>query len=396
MAVFAYRATDMDGLVSEGFIEAADKNAAAERLKHSGSIPLRIEARGGSSARRFGFGTHQAVLTFTSQLSDLIGAGLSLDGSLQILSGITENKEMSAAIQSITRSIREGTTFSDALQKYPGLFSKTYVNMIRAGEAGGVLDVVLERLLELLESARDIKGHIFSAMIYPVILTATGGLSLILLLAFVMPRFAVIFSELGGAVPAPTKLFLAAGDILSSYGWFGLAAAAAGWVAFRRYIRSASGRRRWDALKIRLLGDLIVKIETARFCRTLGTLLKSGVPLVQGLLIAKDIVSNQVIAGTLAEIATGLRQGRGLSVPLAEAKVFPPLAVSMIKVGEETGRLDQMLIKVALAYEKSLKEAVRRFISLLEPALILTMGLIIGAVIVSMLMAVFAMMDLPF
>jgi len=302
---------------------------------------------------------------------------------------------MRTIVQSLLKSIRGGISFSEALQKHPRIFPRFYVNMVRAGEAGGVLDAVLERLNEFLESSRELRDHVVSAIIYPTILAATGGVSIIILLTFVLPRFSVIFAELGSSLPVSTQILLAASELLKSYGWIFLVGGVAVWWSLRRYIASERGRYWWDGLKLRLMDDVIRKLETARFCRTLGTLLAGGVSLLQALNNARDVIGNRVIAGAIEAVSRGAKEGRGVSGPLSKAGVFPPMALSMIKVGEETGTLDQMLLRVAVIYEKSLKQAVKRFMALLEPIMILAIGLIIGFIVISMLLAVFSISDIP-
>jgi general secretion pathway protein F len=395
--IFSYTATTMEGSVIEGVIEAAEEKSAVEKLKNTGVIPLKLAAPKEESVGRFWRRSAKGdVLTFTTEISALLSAGLPLDRSLNILADISESKEMKSVIQSILKSIREGSAFSDALQRHPKIFSKLYVSMIRAGEVGGVLDVVLDKLGEFLETSKELKDHVISAMVYPVILVVTGGASIIVLLTFVLPRFTVIFAELGSALPLPTQILLSFSNALKSYWWLILLAFVAGWVLFRSYVKSSSGRYRWDAFKLKMAGDVVRKLETARFCRTLGTLIKSGVPLLQALNNAKEVLTNQVIASAIDSVSKGTKEGKGIAVPLSETRVFPPLALSMIKVGEETGQLDTMLLKVATTYEKGLREALKRFMSLLEPLMILTMGLVIGFIVVSMLMAIFSITDLPF
>jgi len=398
VAVFSYLATTMAGETIEGVIEAVDEKLAVERIRNTGLIPLKITApKQGGLRGKIGFKRSRGdLLTFTAELSVLLSAGLPIDRSLNILSEVAEEKEMKKTIQSILKSIREGGSFSDALQKHPRSFPRLYVNMIRAGEAGGVLDVVLDKLNEFLESAKELKDSILSAMIYPAILSITGGISIIILLTFVLPKFSVIFAELGGSIPLSTKILLGVSHSLRTYWWIFLPAVFMAWGIARSYMRSARGRLRWDALKLTLFGDVVRKLETARFCRTLGTLLKSGVSFLQALDNSKDVISNQVIASALDNVAKGAKEGKGIAGPLADAGVLPPLALSMIKVGEETGQLDIMLIKVAAAYEKSLKETVKRFVNFLESAMILAMGLVIGFIVISMLMAIFSITDLPF
>jgi general secretion pathway protein F len=397
VAVFSYRSTTRDGVVADGVIEAPDEKAAVEQLRSSGLIPLEVKVPREEWRLPVRLRSGQGdLLSFTSELSALLGAGLPLDRGLGILSEISESKEMREVTQSILKSIREGSSFSDALQRHPGVFPRLYVNLIRAGEAGGVLDVVLDKLNEYLESTKELRDQVVSAMIYPAILTVTGAVSIAILLAYVLPKFSVIFAELGSSLPVPTKVLLAVSGGLQAYGWLLLLLAAAGGIAFRGYLRTEQGRYRWDAIKLRLMDDLVRKLETARFCRTLGTLLRSGVPLLQALENARDVIGNRVISAAIRDVSRGAKEGKGIAAPLADAKVFPSLALSMIKVGEETGRLDEMLLKVAGSYEKSLKQAVKRCISLLEPVLILVMGVLIGFIVVSMLMAVFSITEVPF
>jgi general secretion pathway protein F len=397
MAIFSYRATTMEGAIVEGAIEAADEKSAIERLKNTGVIPLRVAAPEEGLKKRITLRSSKVnLLTFTTELATLLGAGLPLDRSLNILSSISESKDMKNIVQSLLKSIREGSSFSDALQRHPKVFPRLYINMIRAGESGGVLDVVLDKLNEFLESSKELKEHIFSVMIYPTILIITGGISIIILLTYVLPKFSVIFAELGGSLPLPTQILLTFSNILKSYWWIVLSVLITGWIIFRNYIKSDTGRYKWDAFKLKMMGEVIRKLETARFCRTLGTLLKSGVPLLQALNNARDVISNKVIASGIDAVSAGAKEGKGIALPLAEANAFPPLALSMIKVGEETGQLDNMLLKVASTYEKSLNTAIKRFVSLLEPAMSLIMGLFIGFIVISMLVAIFSITELPF
>ena len=397
MAIFSYRATTMEGAIVEGAIEAADEKSAIERLKNSGIIPLKVAAPEEGIKKRITLRSSKTdLLTFTTELSSLLSAGLPLDRSLNILSEISESREMKNIVQSILKSIREGSSFSDALQRHPKVFPRLYINMIRAGEAGGVLDVVLDKLNEFLESSKELKEHILSVMIYPAILIVTGGISIIILLTYVLPKFSVIFAELGSSLPLPTQVLLTFSNALKSYWWIVLSVMIAGWIIFKNYIKSDTGRYNWDAFKLKLMGEVIRKLETARFCRTLGTLLRSGVPLLQALNNARDVINNQVIASAIDAVSAGAKEGKGIAVPLSSANVFPPLALSMIKVGEETGQLDNMLMKVASTYEKSLNVAIKRFVSLLEPAMILIMGLFIGFIVISMLVAIFSITELPF
>ncbi len=397
MAVFSYVATTMEGIMVEGVIEAPTQDVAIDKLKNSGVIPIKVAAPRQSLGKRLTWRSSKAdLLTFTTELSVLLNAGLPLDRGLNVLSETSESKELKGVVQSILKSIREGSSFSDALKKHPKVFPTLYVNMIKAGEAGGVLATVLDKLNEFLESTKELKDNVVSAMIYPTVLGVTGGFSIIILLTFVLPKFTAIFAEIGGSLPLTTQILLAVSNGFRSFWWVGLAILLGAYLAFKAYVHSEGGRYQWDVLKLKMMEDVIRKLETARFCRTLGTLLRSGVSVLPALNNSKDVISNQVIASRIDAVLKGVKEGKGIAGPLSEAKVLPPLALSMMKVGEETGQLDSMLIKVANAYEKSLREAVKRFMGILEPAIILGMGLIIGFIVISMLVAIFSITDLPF
>lgn len=397
MAIFSYRATTIQGAIVEGVIEASDEKTAVERLRNSGVIPLKVSSSTGTAKKRFSLISKKGdLLLFTTELSALLSAGLPIDRSLNILAQISEDKYMKGIIQSILKSIREGNSFSESLQKHPDIFPRIYINMIRAGEVGGVLDVVLDKLNEYLESSKELKDHIFSAMIYPAILMFTGSISIIVLLTYVLPKFSVIFAELGSSLPLPTEILLAFSNSLKSFWWLILVSHIVGLFILKTYIKSSSGRYKWDLFKLKLFKDIITKLETARFCRTLGTLLKSGVPLLQALNNSKEVINNQVISSAIDEVSKGAKEGKGVSAPLQKANVFPELALSMVKVGEETGQLDTMLLKVATTYEKSLRLTIKRFISFIEPIMILFMGLIIGFIVLAMLMAIFSITEIPF
>jgi len=397
VAVYSYTATTLDGTIIEGVVEASDETVALERIKLTGVIPMRITMpRAGLGKVLRDRSPKGDLLTFTTEISALIGAGLPIDRSLNILAGISEGKAMKDIVQSVLKDIRGGSSFSEALQRHPKVFTKLYVSMVRAGETGGVLDIVLDKLGEFLETAKELKDSVFSAMVYPVILAVTGGISIVILLTFVIPRFSVIFRELGQALPLSTQVILGLSNALRSWWWVVFPLIAAGMLAFVSYIRTEKGTYMWDKMKLRFVGDVVKKLETARFCRTLGTLIRSGVPFLQALQNSKDVIGNRIVAESIGAVTKNVREGKGVAGPLMDAGVFPQLALSMIKVGEETGQLDTMLLKVAATYEKGLKEAVKRFMGLLEPAIILFMGLVIAFIVISMLVAVFSILELPF
>lgn len=381
----------------EGVIEAPSEGLAVERLRNAGVIPLRLSRPRQPGMQKISLRSRKRdLLNFTMELSALLNAGLPLDRSLNILSAISEGKEMKGVIHTLLASVREGGSFSGALKEHPQIFPVLYVNMVRAGEAGGVIGPVFEKLHEFLETTSELKDHVVSAMIYPAILGATGGVSIIVLLTFVLPRFSVIFSEIGGSLPVTTRMLLLFSNGLRSWWWIGAAVMAGAVAACMSWLRTEAGRTRFDALKLKVMEDVIRKLETARFCRTFGTLLQNGVSVLQALNNSRDVIGNRVVAARIEPVAKEVREGHGIAASLAGADIFPALALAMIKVGEETGRLDATLLKVAGTYEKSLKESVKRSMGLIEPAMILSMGLMIGFIVISMLLAIFSIMDLPF
>lgn len=397
MPVYSYRAAARDGSVLEGAIEAPDERAAIERLRNTGMIPLQVSSPREGLRKKIALRSARGdLLTFTTELSALLSAGLPLDRSLNIMSELSAQDEMRNVVQSVLRSIREGSSFSDALQKHPRVFPKLYVNMVRAGEAGGVLDVVLDKLNEFLESSKELKEAVVTSMIYPAIFLVVGSLSITVLLVFVLPKFASLFTEMGTSIPLMTRIILGVSTFLREFWWAILGGGVALGIFVRKYFSTPEGKMQGDRLKLRIFGDLVTKLETARFCRTLGTLLLSGVPLLQALANSKEVVTNQVFAAALAPIAKGAKEGRGIAVPLSQSGVFPPLALSMIKVGEETGQLETMLIKVAVTYERSLRVALKRFIGILEPVIILAMGVVVIFIVLSILLAILSLLEVPF
>ena len=405
MAFFQYRAADQAGKVVEGVIEADAEQNVILRLREMGCVPLRIAL---PSARALGAPRHQLALSsrrkvtqqqlvqFTRELGTLLGAGLPLDRSLSILGGMVEGGEFSKILRSLVEAVRAGKSLAAAMGEHPDVFPKIYVNMIRAGEAGGILESVLRHLTEYLESTLALKEDVKSALIYPAILASAAGVSLIVLFVYVIPKFATIFRDNNKALPLITKLVINFSQLLANYGWMILLVivAAVGGAVF--YIRSPEGRSEWDRLSLRswLLGDLVRKFETARFSRTLSALLKGGVPMLDALGTVQGVLGNQLLARAIAQVQMRVREGKGMARPLNDSGLFPPLALNMIAVGEETGKLDAMLAEVANYYDQEVKRATKRLTSLLEPILILGMGLIIGTVVISMLLAIFSLNEL--
>ena len=405
MVEFAYKATDLAGKIFEGSMEGRDEKTVVESLQKLGYVPIRITA----TQTKAGFLklpiaayleriTTNDLLIFTQELSTLLEAGLPLDRSLQILTELAEKERFREVVRDILKKIEAGRSFSEALSSYPSIFPKLYVNMTKAGEAGGILNIILSRLSKYLQTTKEMKDYLISVLIYPAVLTLASGASIIILLTFVIPRFAKIFADMGQAIPLPTQIMLSISHMVRSYWWALGGAILLGWYGFRAYIRSGEGKVSWDRFKLGLvvIGNLVRQIEVARFSRTLGTLLQSGVPILQAIQIVRETVNNEIIARSISEVHTGVKQGGGISKTLQTLKVFPPLAIHMIAVGEETGKLDEMLIKIAENYEVSLQNALKRFINLLEPMIILIMGAVVGFIVVSMLLAIFSINEMPF
>ena len=404
MPEFLYKATTLSGQTVEGSMEGRDEEAIVESLHRFGYIPIRIQSAEKKESllhlpslfpKRIGI---RELLVFTQELYTLVAAGLPIDRSLHILGELTENMKLREVIKDVLRRVEGGSSLADALETYPKVFSKLYVSMIRAGEAGGFLEKILIRLSGYLQTIKEIREHIVSVMIYPFILTFVSGISVIILVTFVVPRFARIFSDMGQAIPLPTQFVLSASHIVRDYWWIGAGSILLLYLALKIYTRSENERFRWDQFKLKwiVIGEIIKKIEVSRFARTLGTLLQSGVSILSALGLVKEISQNQVFKGAITYLQEKLREGKGISKALGDTAIFPPLAVHMIGVGEETGRLDEMLLRVAELYEESVKNSMKRLISLIEPIVILVLGGLIGFIVISMLLAIFSVNEIPF
>lgn len=404
MAEFLYKATTVSGQTVEGSMDGKDEAGVLVSLHQLGYIPIRItSAREGEQGFRLSLPFPQRVglknlLVFTQELSTLLSAGLPIDRSFSILGALTENGRLREAVKDILKKIEGGSSLAEALGQYPHIFPKLYINMVKAGESGGFLDTILSRLAHYLQSTKEIKDYLISVMIYPLILTIVSGVSLIILVTFVIPRFARIFSDMGQAIPLPTQIVLSLSHGVRGYWWVGLGIVAMIYFGLKSYTRQEERRLRWDRFKLRWIavGDLIKKIEVARFARTLGTLLQSGVPILGALNLVKEISQNQAIARSIGYVHDRLREGKGISKSLEETGVFPPLAIHMIGVGEETGKLDEMLSRVAETYEENVQTSVKRFVSLLEPLIIVIMGGVVFFIVVSILLAIFSINEIPF
>lgn len=410
MRTYSYKATDSKGKIFEGTLSAEKKEAVIAELQGMGYIPMRIqEAKSNIVAKiKNDFSTDifsafrrvssKDVLFFTQDLSVLLNAGLSIDRALSILLQVSEKGQMYNVIKELLAHVESGYSLSDALAMHPAVFSKLYVNMIKAGETGGVLGLVMDRLGVFLENNQELKEYIVSALVYPIFLVFVGGISIIIMLVFVLPKFSVIFSDMGQTIPLSTQIILGFSNFLRDFWWMIAGGFCILYLGMRNYRRTAGGRLRWDQFKINqpIFGTLVKMIEVARLTRTLGTLMKSGVPILKALNLVKETAGNLVVVQSMAAVYEKVKEGETLSRALHEEGVFPVLAQNMIKVGEETGQLEQMLLKIADNYEKNVRNTLKRLINLLEPALILSMGIIVGFIVISMLLAVFSLNEVPF
>jgi general secretion pathway protein F len=410
MSDFFYKASDRAGKVVQGNLQAIDQAEVVAKLRSMGYIPIRINAAGAGKkpGRTLSFNfvipnpfarvSARDLLPFTQALSTLIKAGLPLDRSLSIVAELTEQEQLRTITLEILKNIRGGKSLSEALSQHPGTFGRLYINMIRAGEAGGVLDVVLERLVEFLERSQDLKTTVINAITYPVLLISAMTVIVSILLVFVVPKFVEIFDTMGQELPMSTQMLLTISLIIKNYWWLLLGLGAGAYVWFSSYTRSEAGRRSFDALKLRvaIIKNIILKVEVARFSRTLGTLITSGVPLLQSLAIVKEVISNVVIADTVSVIHKAVKEGKGVSLPMKNTNVFPSLATHMIRVGEETGRMEEMLMRVAETYDRDVQNTIKRFVSLLEPSLILLMSVVVICIVMPIILAIFSINDVAF
>jgi general secretion pathway protein F len=406
MPWFEYKAARADGEVVQGRLEAADKQALARRLQAEGQIPIQIQEPGAApvAAARPSFSLGPRRLTakdvdyLTLELATLLRAGLPLDKALDTMARLAAKPALKELIEGLAREIRRGAALSEAMQQHGGAFDRFYLNMVRAGEATGALDMALERLAEFKGRARALRESILSSLLYPAILVVLAIVAVAVMLAFVVPRFTEMFTEAGRELPLLTQLVVALGAFVEHWWWAILLAVAGVVYWLRREWRDPVKRETWDARLLRapLAGGLIAKIEAGRFTRTLGTLLKNGVTLLTAMDIAKEIVSNRVIARGLAQAAGRVRQGEGLSRPLLEAAVLPPLTTQLLKVGEETGRLEHMLEQLADIYEREVRTDIQRLLTLAEPVIILVIAGLITVIILSVVLAVIETNDLAF
>ena len=405
MALFTYQATDSSGALVKGSLEANDEKALVDRLHEMGYFPISVK-KGAEEEPSSSTGvlrllskrvSSRRVLDFTHELSTMLSAGLPLDRSLSILAGLEKNPEFKSIILDINKGIHAGEALADCLARHPRVFSEMYVSTVCAGEAGGALEPVLSRLKKYMEETVKLKEDIKSALIYPLLLTVVGGSAILLMLLFVIPKFTVIFADMGGEMPLPTRLLLLVSGTIAGYWWIGAGFLAAISVWIRRRLRTEDGRLFFDRLTLGIpfLGEVLRKAVVSRFSRTLGTLLQGGLPILDALGIAVKTMGNSYMSRSAVPVIEGVRRGRGMVAPLKETGTFPPLAVHLLTVGEETGKLDEMLLRLSDNYDQDISVAIKRLLALMEPAIILVMAIVVGFIVVSLLLAIFSLNDVP-
>jgi type IV pilus assembly protein PilC len=404
MATFAYVGRTRSGAVKKGELSAKTRDEAVDQLRKQSVVVTSLEEKkrgtGGFNVNlSFGSGlTDKDLVVFTRQFGTMINAGLPLVQCLEILSTQSENKVLRETIGEVKTQVEAGSTFSDALRRHPKVFDDLYVNLVHAGEVGGLLDTILTRLAKYIEKAMKLKGQIKSAMIYPAAILGVAVVVIAVLMIWVIPIFAKMFNELSGGkmgLPGPTQLVIDISNVFTSYWWVMLIAIGVITFGIKKYYSTPQGRLVIDKLLLKspVFGDLIRKASVAKFTRTLGTLLASGVPLLDGMTICAKTAGNKVIEETLINARASISGGKTIADPLAASGVFPKMVTHMIAVGESTGALDAMLGKIADFYEDEVDQAVASLTSLLEPIMMVFLGIVIGFIVIAMYLPIFKMSD---
>lgn len=391
MPAYAWKGKNRLGEVQEGIIVSDSKDAATGTLKRNGIQVLSIKAQQAKGTKKFGSVNAKDLSIFTRQFSVMIDAGLPLVQCLEILGAQQEDKGFQRIIEAIRSDVEQGATLQTALSKHPKAFSDLYVNMVGAGESGGILDVILQRLSIYIEKAVKLTAKVKSAMTYPIAVISIAIIVVVIIMVKVIPVFSAMYEGLGSSLPFPTLVCIGLSNILIRYSYLVVAFIVVIVMGLKQYYKTVSGKLALDKLflKIPVIGDILLKVAVARFCRTLGTLVSSGVPILEGMEITARTAGNMVIQNAILKAKEAVEQGRNISTPLAETKVFPPMVVQMVGVGEATGALDAMLAKIADFYEDEVDNAVGALTSLMEPIMIGMLGGIIGFIVVAMYMPIF-------
>lgn len=399
MATFAYVGRSRSGAMKKGELTAKNRDEAADQLRKQSIVVTSLDEKAGKGGFKFSLGsglTDKDMVVFTRQFGTMINAGLPLVQCLEILSTQSENKVLRETVTEVKAQVEAGSTFSDALRRHPKVFEDLYVNMVHAGEVGGLLDTILTRLAKHIEKAMKLKGQIKSAMVYPTAIMGVAIIVISVLMIWVIPIFAQMFAEMSGGkvgLPGPTELVIQISNFFQSAWYIVFGGIAAGIFGIKKYYATPKGRYVIDKvlLKAPIVGDLIRKASVAKFTRTLGTLLASGVPLLDGLTICAKTSGNKVIEGALMDARVSISGGKTIAEPLAKSETFPKMVTHMIAVGESTGALDAMLGKIADFYEDEVDQAVASLTSLLEPMMMVFLGVVIGFIVIAMYLPIFTM-----
>ena len=394
MATFTYTARSFSGDMRTATLEATSRDDVIAQLRRQRLNVVKIDEATPKKPKR-GHIKMRDIVIFTRQFSTMINAGLPLVQALTILAEQSENKTLSEITRKVVFDVESGNTVADALGKHPQAFSGLYVNMVAAGEAGGILDTILMRLATFMEKNDALIRKVKGAMIYPGVIMTVAGMAITVLLIFVIPVFENLFSSAGLALPLPTRVVMAASRFLTSYWYIVLGGIGAAVFLFRRYRATSNGRLKIDKflLRVPVLGDVLRKSAVSRFTRTLGTLISSGVSILDGLEITAKTAGNRVVQDAIMESRSSIAGGDTIAAPLKKSGVFPPMVISMIAVGEQTGGLDEMLSKIADFYDEEVDAAVSNLLSLLEPVMIVFLGIVVGGMVVSMYLPIFDMIN---
>ena len=400
MPLFGYEAIDGTGRTLRGTLEADSEQLLISRLHEQGLHVVKVEPqkmRGAlfSRLRKPKKPKLQAMVVFSRQFATMIDAGIPILRCLDILHSQTKDPALKNALDTVRKEVKAGTSLNEALEKHPLVFSTLYVNMVRAAEVGGILDQILDRLATFLEKDLEVRQKVKSAMMYPVMVLIFSFLVLVAIFMFVLPKFKEIFDQMNVEMPATTQFLFAASDFLVSYWWALAGMLIGGLIALRRYVRTPKGRYQYDYLKLKvpLIGELVLKLAVARFARTFGTLVASGVPLMRTLEIVGETSGNAVLATAIEGTRASIREGQPLSAPFAATGLFPPMVIHMMDIGEESGRLSEMMVRIADFYEQEVDAAIKGLTSMIEPLLIVFLGGIVGFIAISIMMPMFKLVS---
>jgi type IV pilus assembly protein PilC len=395
MPTFTYTARDAKGELKTANIDAANREDVVQQLRRLRMNVVKVEEQSKAKQKTRGSISMRDIVIFTRQFSTMINSGLPLVQALDILSKQSESKALQAVTRQVVFDVESGHTVADALGKHPKAFSDLYVNMVAAGEAGGILDTILMRLATFMEKNDALVRKVKGAMIYPAVIMSVAAIAITVLLIFVIPVFQSMFQSVNLTLPLATRFVIGLSDFLKTYWWAVGLGGAAGWFLLRRYYKTSNGKLQVDRilLHVPVLGDVLRKSAVSRFTRTLGTLISSGVSILDGLEITAKTAGNRVVQDAIMASRSSIAGGDTISAPLAKSKVFPPMVISMISVGEQTGGLDEMLAKIADFYDEEVDAAVSGLLSLLEPVMIVFLGVVVGGMVVAMYLPIFDMVN---